>query len=245
MGRFEDLTGMVFGELTVVKRAPNYILPCGKPQTMWECKCSCGKIFTTRALQLKNGESISCGHKQKEIARDYMKAKRKGNRYDLSGNYGIGYTNSGKQFLFDLEDYDKIKNYTWYISNWGYVVGSSSDHHNVSMTRLIMNVKDETIEIDHIHGKESILDNRKSNLRIVNKSQNAMNQKPHNSSTHMTGVSFDKRRNKWRARIKCGGKDIHIGYYITLDEAAAARTKAEDELFGEYSYKNSQRRGIL
>lgn len=65
MGRFQDLTGMVFGELTVIKRAPDYILPCGKPQTMWECKCSCGKSFITRALQLKNGDSQSCGHLQK------------------------------------------------------------------------------------------------------------------------------------------------------------------------------------
>lgn len=31
------------------------------------------------------------------------------NTYDLSGEYGIGYTTKGEEFWFDLEDYDKIK----------------------------------------------------------------------------------------------------------------------------------------
>ena len=37
---------------------------------------------------------------------------RKENIYDLSGEFGIGYcTNTGSPFYFDLEDYNKIKNY--------------------------------------------------------------------------------------------------------------------------------------
>ena len=34
---------------------------------------------------------------------------KKYNTYDLSGEYGIGYSNSGKEFYFDLDDYDLIK----------------------------------------------------------------------------------------------------------------------------------------
>ena len=122
MGRFEDLTGRIFGELTVIERAPDYILPCGKPQTMWKCKCSCGNDFITRALQLKNGESQSCGHLQREIVSKLMKEKRSYNKYDLSGEYGIGYDNNGREFYFDLEDYELIKNYYWLINSAdGYV----------------------------------------------------------------------------------------------------------------------------
>lgn len=36
-------------------------------------------------------------------------SKHKTNTYDLTGEYGIGYTSSGDEFWFDLEDYDKIK----------------------------------------------------------------------------------------------------------------------------------------
>ena len=38
------------------------------------------------------------------------------NVYDLSGEYGIGYTLKGEEFYFDLEDYDKIKDYCWHIN---------------------------------------------------------------------------------------------------------------------------------
>ncbi len=45
------------------------------------------------------------------------------NRYDLNGEYGIGYTNvSDLPFYFDLEDFDKIKSYTWYITPSKYLV---------------------------------------------------------------------------------------------------------------------------
>ena len=36
---------------------------------------------------------------------------KKYNTYDLSGEYGIGYTSKGEEFYFDLDDYDKIKDY--------------------------------------------------------------------------------------------------------------------------------------
>ena len=39
-------------------------------------------------------------------------ALKKYNRYDLSGEYGIGWTtNTNHVFYFDLEDYEKIKDY--------------------------------------------------------------------------------------------------------------------------------------
>ena len=33
--------------------------------------------------------------------------------YDLTGDYGIGYTKEGDEFWFDKEDYEKIKKYIW------------------------------------------------------------------------------------------------------------------------------------
>ena len=42
------------------------------------------------------------------------KCNKKYNKYDLSGEYGIGWTsNTNQEFYFDLEDYDKIKDYCW------------------------------------------------------------------------------------------------------------------------------------
>ena len=57
-------------------------------------------------------------------------------------------------------------------------------------------------QVDHINGDPS--DNRLTNLRLVNHQQNGQNRKVH-------GVHLNKGR--WRAKLKVGGRDIHIGYY--------------------------------
>ena len=60
-GKFEDLTGKVYGQLTVIERAPNI----GK-MTAWRCKCSCGKECVVRADKLKDGQqTCGCGQSRK------------------------------------------------------------------------------------------------------------------------------------------------------------------------------------
>lgn len=44
---------------------------------------------------------------------NYPKRKPKLNKYDLTNNYGIDYTSKGDEFYFDMDDYEKIKNFTW------------------------------------------------------------------------------------------------------------------------------------
>lgn len=58
-----DLTGMTFGRLKVIKRAPNR----GK-QVYWVCECSCDNhtIKEYRGASLKNGHVKSCGCLKRE-----------------------------------------------------------------------------------------------------------------------------------------------------------------------------------
>lgn len=58
-----DLTGMVFGRLKVVSRAETINL-----QTMWNCRCSCGKEVKVAAGHLKDGHTQSCGCYNRELA---------------------------------------------------------------------------------------------------------------------------------------------------------------------------------
>ena len=80
----ENLTGLIFGELTVIHLSDSRN---GK-KIMWTCKCSCGNIVDIWAANLKNGNSKTCGdftaHRLK-----YMKNVWKSSLDDLSGRkYG-------------------------------------------------------------------------------------------------------------------------------------------------------------
>lgn len=51
------------------------------------------------------------------------------------------------------------------------------------------------------------------------------------SSTGIRGVSYSTRRGKYRANIGFRGQKFELGYFDTLEEAAAARKAAEERLY--------------
>ena len=80
-------------------------------------------------------------------------------------------------------------------------------------------------DIDHINGVRT--DNRLSNLRDVPRSVNSKNAKRSIANTSgVTGVRWYARKSKWRAEICVDGKSRSLGYYSTIEEAAAARALA-------------------
>ena len=52
-------------------------------------------------------------------------------------------------------------------------------------------------------------------------------------------MSFYSPRGKYRARIKIGQHDIHLGYYHTFTEAVQARNVGMECMFGEYARYNN------
>lgn len=107
MSKLIDLTGQIFGRLTVIKRATNKKYN----RVHWVCKCSCGnpECVIVASNNLKSGHTLSCGCIRNEIINTIF---NKQNKYDLSGEYGVGWTsNTNEEFYFDLEDYNKIKDY--------------------------------------------------------------------------------------------------------------------------------------
>lgn len=59
--KFTDLTGLRFGNLTVIKRVNNYITPNGSKHSRWLCLCDCGKYKEIVGSKLKTGNTKSCG----------------------------------------------------------------------------------------------------------------------------------------------------------------------------------------
>lgn len=243
MARLNDLTGQKIGRLTVVKRTDDVITKNGNKFTRWLCNCDCGNnniIVLGSALTRKKRPTLSCGCLQKDKSSGITL-----NNYEIvNDEYMIGYTsNTNKPFIFDIDDFEKIKQFHWYEENNGYIRSSGKKKEDkVHIHRLIMGFPNN-MNIDHIN--HDTFDNRKTNLRIVTVSQNAMNHiKGSNNTSGITGVVWVKDRNKWKSQIKANGRIIFLGEYSNFEEAIKARKEAEERYFGEYSYDNSMKMEI-
>ena len=104
------------------------------------------------------------------------------------------------------------------------VNGKICQEHRVIMMLCFGHIP-ENAEIDHINHIRN--DNRLVNLRFVTRGENLKNQSVSSKNTSgVTGVCFIKRLQKYVAQIKVNRKAIHLGYFETLEEAAAARAEA-------------------
>ena len=229
---YKDLQGQKFGQLLVLGKMESKKTPSGQYKAMWLCRCECGKEKIITAQNLKNGHTKSCGCCNAEMCNS-----KKVNRYDLSGKYGIGYTsNTNKQFYFDLEDYDKIKDYCWYEDFFGYVVNIYK-RKNLKLHKLITGTNKTQI-IDHINRNK--LDNRKANLRVCSIQENSFNAGlSKNNTSGYNGVFWNSDKKKWCARIGVNKKEIFLGYFNNKKEAHQKRIDAEKLYYGEFAPKRS------
>ena len=238
---FDYMVGQKFGYLTVISKVEPKKNPCGTNRILYNCLCDCGNYTIVDGTCLRSGSTRSCGCKKGELN---SLDKKKYNEYDLSGEYGVGFDKDGKEFYFDLEDYDKIKDFRWDIDENGYVVSTDSKRNfrKVRMHRIILNLYPDNkhIKVDHIHSERKH-DNRKINLRLATNSQNGMNMRmmPQNTSG-VTGVSYKKDKGLWVAYITCNNKRMWLGSSKSFDYAVALRKEAEEKYFKERSYANSQ-----
>jgi len=85
-------------------------------------------------------------------------------------------------------------------------------------------------EVDHINGNPT--DNSWANLRSVTRSENLHNLGgPTSTNTSgFLGVSWDKKNEKWVAKIKLCGVSKNLGRFTTPELAYATYLKAKDQL---------------
>jgi hypothetical protein len=134
-----------------------------------------------------------------------------------------------KVVIVDDIDFD-LAGFKW-RENVGYAVreiwnGSRENRTSQLMHRVILSRKigrelRKGELCDHIN--RDGLDNRRSNLRIVSKSQNNAN--AIKKSGNYKGVTYRSDMDKWAAQIMKNYKQNYIGYYDTEIEAAQAYMK--------------------
>jgi len=217
-----DLTGKRFGRLTVLYQTDDYVYPNdGKRTARWHCICDCGNECDKLGTLLFNDRTHSCGCYRSDVSKDVNK---KYNEYDLTNDYGIGYTSANEEFYFDIEDYDTIRHHSWCLSD-GYVVSAN----NIRMHRIVTDCKDE-YEVDHVNHRTN--DNRKTNLRVGTHQENMMNKKIYrNNTSGVPGINWSNSHKQWHVRIQVNGSRINLGYYDDFDIAKQVRKSAEETYF--------------
>ena len=158
------------------------------------------------------------------------------------GDYYLMYDNNNNYCTIDKEDYDKVTQGYWgKYKNCNYFASTINGKKHW-LHRYIMSVNKGEY-VDHIDGNFD--DYRKKNLRICNNAENNRNRGlQKNNTSGYAGVGWAKREQKWRARIKVDGKEMHLGFFDNRNDAIFAKKQAEERYFGEFSYNNSQQRGM-
>ena len=243
-----DMTGWKMSEhgipdskLTVIEQAEDHIRKNGSHDVQWLCECSCEEHNKIIALgyNIRHGIILSCGCLRKGINKKYNAYAI---RCDEDGNeFYVGYTSKGEEFWFDKDDFEIISKYCWFYNDYGYLLAyDSATRQHIRLHRLIMGVSSSKLDVDHKNHpprNEHKIDNRKSNLEIVTRSQSNMNTSlSKNNTSGTTGISFDQKSSKWRAKITINYQRIELGKFENIDDAVKARKDAEIKYFGDRRY---------
>jgi len=107
----------------------------------------------------------------------------------------------------DTINVEKLKKYTWNMSNTGYLFARVNKKY-IALHRYILNINDTNVCIDHIN--QDKFDNRLQNLRLCTKGENNQNKFDTNkSSTGFRGVVLHK-IGKMTAQVKFKGITIFL-----------------------------------
>lgn len=140
----------------------------------------------------------------------------------------------GQSVQVDDEDYEYLSQFKWYAHREQSGVYYAKRKVNVDgvkktlpMHRVIMNTPDGMV-CDHVN--HVTLDNRRSNLRNCTYGQNNMNKTTRNKCGYL-GVYVI-------ASITVNGKNVHLGTFETMEDAAKAYDDAAKKYFGEFANLN-------
>lgn len=225
----ENLNGKIFNRWKIIR----FSHKVGYAK-YFVCEClDCGKEKINYIQNVTSGKSKSCGCKSRvETAYNINK---KYNDYRIENDtveVFIG-NNFNNVMLCDIDDWEKLKQCYW-TEQHGYAV-SIQNYECMRFHRMVMNVENPEIQVDHINGNK--LDNRKINLRLCTNQENSMNKYENSNNTSgYKGVYFDKEREKWRGAIQYNGKSIKSSKrYNTPEEAYQWYIEKSNELFKDYS----------
>ena len=144
--------------------------------------------------------------------------------------------------VIDADDYHLVKHLRWgaHIEKNGtiyaYSNGIKGIQEPVKLHRFLAGIPG--LDVDH--RDRDGLNCRRLNLRVATRTQNNANRiSQPNSTSKFKGVTWDRKRNQWKALIQVSGKSLNLGRFNGEADAAAAYNLAAREAFGEFARLNT------
>ena len=147
----------------------------------------------------------------------------------------------GQIAVVDDADFDKVMavSRSWHFNRGkaAACVGRRPNKRYVAMHRVILGLPPGQVpEVDHINGTGT--DNRRSNLRVCDRSGNCANRRGWGKTSKYKGVyrqAHQKTGRVWKASITTKGRRVTLGYFHTEEEAHAAYCEAARKYHGEFA----------
>lgn len=232
MAKAKDLTGQRFGRLTVLELAEPYITPGGKKSRRWRCRCDCGNeiIVPQNVLVSKTG-TRSCGCARRERTRAAAQ--------DMTGQ------RFGRLTVLAPADLPKARanglrmGWRCRCDCGREIITTRNDllsGRKLSCGCLRAEAATQRVAVDVGHYAGTTISAIRAD-RPANR----------NSKSGVKGVYWSEREQRWIAKITVQRKQITLGRYITMEDAAAARKAAEEKYFApiiaDYEETNKNKKG--
>lgn len=212
MAKLDDLTGKIFGRLSVLRRVPNGALG----YTKWECLCSCGRTCIVIGGNLRVGQSKSCGCWYLETRGESNKSHGsykapeyviwKAMKQRCCNPNSTAYKHYGGRGIAICSEW--IDDFERFYRDMG---KKPSPRHEIERRGVNGNYEPDNCEW-------ATRSAQMRNIRELDGKQ---------GNPGCRGVVWDKRRSRWVARLKLHGKTINLGRFDVLEDAIAARKAGE------------------
>lgn len=147
--------------------------------------------------------------------------------------------------LVDAEDFHWLSRWKWHahvVGSRTYAARNASKAEraagapcSIYLHREVLPLADGRL-VDHAN--RDTLDDRRANLRAASYVENGANSGRTGGSSIYRGVCVDRRRGKFRAEIRPGGRSIFLGYFNEPIGAARAYDAAAREHYGAFAALN-------
>lgn len=147
----------------------------------------------------------------------------------------------GGHTLIDAADLQLVSARSWHLKDKG--PGKNTDYVKTGRSTMLhrfLLAAPHGAQVDHINGDG--LDNRRRNLRLCGIGENRRNERkrlPQTAGSKFKGVSWDRSRSRWVAKISVAGKTLNLGRFQSELAAAEAYDQAACKHFGSFARCNA------